>query len=46
LRFFTRGSDAAPHAAPKIQFVGEIEGQLDIALAGLLDLRRKARRKI
>ncbi len=46
LRFLSRGSDAAPHAAPKIDFVGKIKRQHEIALAGLLDFGRKIRRKV
>src|SRR6202022_3388601 len=38
LRFLPRRSDAAPHAAPKVQLIGKIKGQHEIALAGLLDL--------
>jgi hypothetical protein len=46
LRLLASGGDAAPHTSPKVQLVGKIEGQLEIALAGLLDLRRKVRRKV
>src|SRR6266852_8947059 len=38
LRFFPRGSDATPYAAPKIQLVGKIKRQHEIASAGLLYL--------
>src|SRR5580658_7501175 len=46
LRFFPRGSDATPYAAPKVQFVGKVKGQHEIASAGLLYLGRKALGKV